>query len=183
MSRWERREDYKKDNQKDENGRYRYVGQWYALENHAERGKKLKWGYRLQQLLTLVLILAMGLTPAGPMVVAGIEGFNYVMLLYGLAFLAGIAAIHYTHKISGAGFCLPMHDSRYVDWHGICSMVCAIAGLALTVGQLIYLIGAAERKSWDVLLALQALLLAGVNGAAWFAQRKLQWEVLENGEK
>ena len=57
MSRWERREDYKKDYQKDENGRYRYVGQWYALENHAERGKKLKWGYRLQQLLTLALMI------------------------------------------------------------------------------------------------------------------------------
>ncbi len=184
MNRWERNAELQKLYVKQDNGRYRYIGQWLTLERSQPLQRYLGF-FTLQLLLTLAADVGMLLTPAGPMISYRMESFNYVMLLFGVAFLCSVACVYYCWKVLSAKLRLPEHDSRYPDWHSTFSLLTAAAFLGLLIAQVIYLCTAAhpDDRGWDILLAVEALLAAVANALSWQLQRGMRWTMLPNDAK
>ncbi len=182
MNRWERRDAIRRSYEQTGKGSYRYTGQWYELERREQRlGRCTAWCV-LQIVLTVLLVLGMGVVPAGPMRFARVSGFNYVLLLYGVTLLLGAAAVNYAGRVCFARFRLPMHDSSYAERHGDFTAACAIGALAMAAGQTIYLVraGQPEDRPWDILLLVLALLLAVLSAAWWHWLRRQTWVTREN---
>lgn len=177
MNRWEQRELIKKGYQKDESGKYRYVGRWYVLTQWDSRWQRCRLWCLLQVALTLALGIGMGFVPSGSMIGTRTESFNYVILLYAAVLLLSAVTAYYGWMVCWGRFCLREFDSNYAERHSDFSAGTALGAgiLALAQGIFTASAGTAEDLLWDLLLTAMALALGVVNAVAWRKLRKLGW--------
>lgn len=182
MNRYEKRKKYIDSYARDINGNWRYTGQWYTPRDIEVRGRSYRRVFLLYILVTAIGTAAAGFLPAGPMIGSRAEGFNYVLLCYGLQFAAAAAAAWTAILILKNDLRLDEYDTRYVSRLqgstavcGACAAAAAIAGVVYTV-----LSGRPGELAWDLLLAAVSAGVSATNLLFFQYFKRIPWEIRDN---